>query len=306
MRDMPDLSVVIVTYKSKEHLPRCLRSIYAATQGISHEVIIVDNGSRDDLVHYLRAEFPDVKMVENEKNEGFARGVNQGVSLASGRYLAILNPDTQLCPETFRVLLSFLEKVPPDYVVGAHTVDEMGRTIPSCRSLPHVGNILKYPLSLFLRGRRLRTPRRFLLDLWDQSKTIDMIEYDGYITAACLVTRLNFFKQIGMFDERYFLYSEDADLGLRMAQGRHHAFLISDAVITHFAGSSADQNPLARLYFVEASLNYVNKHFGFFHRAIYKVCFFLIVLVWTLRAWLNQDQIQVKNLLESLRRFKPT
>ena len=207
MREVPDLSVVIVTYKSKEYLPRCLRSIYEATQGISFEIIVVDNGSRDNLADTLRAEFPEVKMVGNENNEGFARGVNQGAGMASGRYLAILNPDTRLYPETFRVLLSFLEKYPSDCMVGAHTVDEMGRTIPSCRSLPHVGNILKYPLSLFLRGRRLRTPRRFLLDLWDQNETIDLIEYDGYMTAACLVTRLNFFKKIGMFDERYFLYS---------------------------------------------------------------------------------------------------
>ncbi len=93
MKDLPEVSVVIVTYKSKDYLPACIRSVYQASEGISLEIIIVDNASGEDLTDFLHGDFPEIKVVENRRNEGFARGVNQGVSLASGRFLAILNPD---------------------------------------------------------------------------------------------------------------------------------------------------------------------------------------------------------------------
>jgi len=306
MKDLPDLSLVIVTFKSKEYLPRCIRSIYQATQGISFETIVVDNASGDNLTDLVRAEFPEVIVIENKKNEGFARGVNQGVGMASGRYLTLLNPDTQLHPDTLKILLNFLENYPSDCVVGAHTVDEMGRSIPSCRSLPHIGNILKYPISLLLRGGRLKIPRRFLLDIWDQNETIDLIRYDGYVTGSCFTTQLDFFKKMGMFDERYFLYSEDADFGFRIAQAGYHAFLISEASMIHFSGRSAYQNPLSRLYFVEAYLQYIHKNFTFLHGAVYKTFLFFLVVGWTLAAWLRRDKIQVKILLQGLKCFDPT
>jgi len=305
VKNLVDLSVVIVTYKSKEFILRCIRSIYEAAQELSLEIIIVDNASEDGVSDLVRAEFPDAIMIENKKNEGFARGVNQGASMAAGHYLCILNPDTQLYPETLKILLDFLEKYPMDCIVGPHTVDESGKSNPSCRSLPHIVNIIKYPISLLLRGSQLKKPRRYLLDIWNQSETIDSIKYNGYITGTCFITRLNFFKKMGGFDERYFLYCEDADFGLRIAQGGYHAFLISEASMIHFAGRSAYQNPLPQLYFVEAYLHYIHKNFTFFHRVANKTCFFFLVIGWALRAWLRRDEIQVRILLQSLKCFNP-
>jgi len=304
-RDRPDLSIVIVTHESEEYLPRCVQSVYRATQGISFEIIMVDNASKDNLVELARAEFPEVKIIENKRNEGFAHGVNQGVSIASGRVLTILNPDTQLYPDTLKVLLDFLDRHPSDCVVGARTVDEMGRSVPSCRSLPHIGNILKYPISFLLRGRRLKNPNRFLLDLWDQNKTVDLMEYNGYVTGACLVTRLDFFREMGGFDERYFLYCEDADFCSHMRRSGHHAFLISEASVIHWGGRSASRNPLTRLYFVEAYLHYIHKNLTFVHGLAYQAGLFFLVVVWTLKAWVRRDRTEAKILLQSLRCFNP-
>lgn len=305
VKNLPDLSVVIVTYKSEDFISRCIGSIYQAAQGLTLEIIIVDNGSEDNILDVVRAQFPDAIMIKNRRNEGFARGVNQGVNSATGRYLCILNPDTELSPGALRILLDFLEKYAADCVVGPRTVDEFGKPQPICRSLPHIINIIKYPISLLLRGRRLKKPRRFLLDIWNQSETIDPIKYNGYITGACLVTRLDFFKKMGGFDERYFLYFEDADFGQRIARRGYHAFLISEASMTHFAGKSAYHNPLTKRYFVEAYLHYIQKHFSFSHRVVYKTCLFFIVVGWTLRTWLRGDGNQVGILLESLKSFNP-
>jgi len=105
-----DLSVIIVTYKSKEYISRCIQSIREATQGLTVEIIIVENASGDGAADIIHIKFPEVIVIENDKNEGFARGVNRGVSIASGRYINILNPDTQLYPDTLKILLDFMEK----------------------------------------------------------------------------------------------------------------------------------------------------------------------------------------------------
>jgi len=304
-KDSVDLSVVIVTYKSKEYISRCIRSVLEATQGLSPEIIIVDNDSGDGLANLVQTEFPSVIIIENEKNEGFAQGVNQGARLASGRYLNILNPDTQLNPDTLKVLLCYLEKHPSNCIVGACTIDEKGRSIPSCRSLPHIGNIIKYPLLLFLQGRRLKNPKRYLLDIWEQNETIDVTKYNGYITGACILTRLDFFKKMGMFDERYFLYCEDIDFGFRMKQAGYNAFFVSEASVIHLAGRSASQNVQSRLYFVEAYIRYIHKNMTFFHGVAYKICFFLFVFGWVMEAFLRRNWEQTSILLKTLRGFIP-
>jgi len=300
-----DLSIVIVTYKSKEYISRCIRSIYEATQGLSFEIIIIDNGSGDGLGKFLHAKFPEVILIKNEKNEGFARGVNRGAKLASGRYLYILNPDTQLYPDTMKIMLNFIEEHPMCYLVGARTIDEMGRSIPSCRSLPHIGNIIKYPLSLLLQGRRLKNPKRYLLDIWEQNETIDVTKYNGYITGACILTRLDFFKKMGMFDERYFLYCEDIDFGLQMKESGYKAFFISEASVIHIAEHSASQNVQSPLYFVEAYIRYIHKNMTFFHGVAYKICFFLFVFGWVMEAFLRRKWEQTSILLKALRGFIP-
>jgi GT2 family glycosyltransferase len=114
---------------------------------------------------------------------------------------------------------------------------------------------MKYPVLLFLGGKRLRKPRRYLLDLWEQNETIDVTKYNGYITGACILTRLDFFKKMGMFDERYFLYCEDIDFGLRMKEAGYKAVFVSEPSVIHLAGHSASQNVQSRLYFVEAYIS---------------------------------------------------
>lgn len=300
-----DLSVIIVAYKSKEHISQCVRSVLKAAQGFSSELIIINNSSGDGLVDLLHEQFPEVRVIENKKNEGFSRGVNQGVRMASGRYLAILNPDTLLCPDTLKIMLNFIEKNSECCLVGARAVDQAGKSIPSCRSLPHIINITKYPLLFFLRGRRLTKPKRYLLDVWEQNETIDVTKYNGYLTGACIITRLEFFKRMGMFDERYFLYCEDIDFGFRLKQAGHHAFFIPEASMIHLSGHSASQNLMSHRYFVEAYIHYIDKNFTFFHRMVYKAFFLLFVISWAVERFLKMRWKEALILSQTLRCFVP-
>jgi N-acetylglucosaminyl-diphospho-decaprenol L-rhamnosyltransferase len=305
VKNFVDLSVVIVAYKSREFILRCIRSIHEAAQGLSLEIIIVDNASEDGVSDLVRAEFPDAIMIENKKNEGFARGVNQGASMAAGHYLCILNPDTQLYPETLKILLDFLEKYPMDCIVGPHTVDGSGKSNPSCRSLPHIVNLIKYPIWFLFQRKKLRKPHRYLLDLWEQNETIDVTKYNGYITGASILTRLDFFKEMGMFDEQYFLSSEDCDFGLRITRSGFHAFLVTEASLVHFEGRSVSKNPRSRLYAIDAYVRYIRKNFTFLHGVAYKTCFFLLVLSWAMGRFLRLKGSEVPILLQTLMRFIP-
>jgi GT2 family glycosyltransferase len=300
-----DVSIVIVTYKSKGYITRCLESVRESVQRLRAEIIIVDNASGDGIGEFLCAKFPEVILIENEKNEGFARGVNRGAKRASGRYLSILNPDTQLYPDTIEIMLNFIEKHPRCCLVGARTVDETGRSIPNCRSLPHIANLIKYPISFLFQHKRLRKPRRYLLDLWEQNETIDVTQYNGYITGASILTRLDFFKEMGMFDEQYFLSSEDCDFGLRITRSGFHAFLVTEASLVHLEGSSASKNPRSRLYTVDAYVRYIRKNFTFLHGMAYKTCFFLLMLSWAMGRFLRLKGSEVPILLQTLMCFIP-
>lgn len=289
MGEQVDISTVIVTFKSRDCIRECILSLYQGTRDLSCEIIIVDNGSGDGLPDFVRHEFPNVTVLENEENEGFARAVNRGASMATGRYLAILNPDTRLYPETLKTLLSLLEK-DQNAVVGPRAVDENGRSLPACRSLPHIGNIVKYPVSFFLRDKKLKKPRRFLLDLWTPSRTVDVTRYNGYLMGTCLVTSLDLFKKMGMFDPLYFLYCEDADFGFRIKKGGCRAFLVSEATLIHLSGRSADQNPLSLSYFVAAYLHYLRKNLSPYHRGVYEIFLFLYILARALKtSWKATD-----------------
>lgn len=300
-----DISIIIVTYKSKEYISRCLESVRESAKRLTTEIIVIDNASMDGLGESLHTKFPEVILIENGKNEGFARGVNRGVKLATGHYLYILNPDTQLYPDTIEIMLNFIERHPMCCLVGARTVDETGRSIPNCRSLPHIANVIKYPILFLFQHKRLRKPRRYLLDLWEQNETIDVTKYNGYITGASILTRLEFFKEMGMFDEQYFLSSEDCDFGLRVTRSGFHAFLVTEASLVHFEGRSVSKNPRSRLYAVDAYVRYIRKNFTFLHGVAYKTCFFLLVLSWAAVRFLRLRGSEVPILLQILMRFIP-
>jgi GT2 family glycosyltransferase len=301
-----DLSIVIVTYKSGEYIRECLGSVHEAAEGVSAEVIVVDNGSDNGCLDFVHREFPGVSLLRNERNEGFAQAVNKGTSTASGRYLMILNPDTRLYPDSLKVLLGFLEKHPTVSVVSPRAVDASGGSIPICRSLPHIGNILRYPVSVLLGGKRLRKPRRFFLDIWEQDRTIDLPRYNGYLTGACLVTRLDYFKDMGMFDGEYFLYGEDADFGYRVRQQGHHAYLVSDATIVHYGGCSARFNPRARIHAAESYLRYIHKNFKLVHGLAYEISFFTLTLLWAAGARIGMQRTDRAITREIVRCFLPS
>jgi GT2 family glycosyltransferase len=301
----PVISVVIVTYKSEDYITGCVNSIKEAARNIAHQIIIVDNASGEGLTELIRAEFPDVLLIENENNEGFARAVNRGARHATGLYLAVLNPDTLFHPDGLKTLMAFIKKQATACVVGPRTVDGEGNIAHSCHSLPHLGNLARYPVTLIRQGKGLKNPRQYLLDMWKPDRTVDLSQYNGYLQGSCLFMKLDFFRSMGMFDERYFLYAEDADFGLRVKKAGYPSFLVNEAEVLHVGKHVAAKDSRTTRYFVETYIQYIDKNLGLVHGSALKIALFILVIGWLIVTLNRGDKDRRKALTQALASFVP-
>jgi GT2 family glycosyltransferase/glycosyltransferase involved in cell wall biosynthesis len=202
---LKDLSIIIVNYNTRDLLRSCLASIGKSTGDLSMEVIVIDNQSSDNSVAMLRNEFAHVVIISNTENVGFARACNQGIQISSGRYLLLLNSDTELFPDTLAKALHFMDRERPDPRIGA-----LG-----CKILNPDGS-LQYSVGDFptlystLRGM-LRPPekRKYLLSGYNAAHEVD------WLTGAFFLIDRKTIQEVGFFNERYFMYYEEVDWCLR-------------------------------------------------------------------------------------------
>ncbi|MBI3766486.1 MAG: glycosyltransferase family 2 protein [Ignavibacteriales bacterium] len=216
------LSIIIVTHNSAEVIVECLRSIFTPEQThVPFEVIAIDNASRDETVVRIRAAFPNVVLLENKVNVGFGAAVNQGFARSRGKIVLFLNPDTVLQNNLLNDLVSFFETHPVAAIVGPKVVDQLGLHHPSCWKTPSLMTVacesfLPYRLSLALTTT---CP--------SQTEEVPMV------SGACLAVRREVFERLKGFDERFFLYYEDADFCLRARLLGYHIYFFPAATVIH-------------------------------------------------------------------------
>lgn len=237
--DVPELSVVVVSYNTRDLTRRCLRSVQEHANAIVTELILVDNASADGSADMVRNEFSTVRLIANPDNRGFAAANNQGFEIARGRYVLLLNPDTEVLAGTLDKVLLFAAQNPATGVIG-------------CR--------VRYPdgsqQSTFFRYLRLST---VILNLFVPNRWMRKSEWLGHsryvgadldttheveVVAGCfmLVPRIAI-DQVGGMDEGYFMYGEEADWCYRMRSAGWPAVYYPDATILHHGGQSARQRP---------------------------------------------------------------
>lgn len=231
---MPDLSIIIVSYNTRELLRECLASLDEAC--LQTEIIVVDNASSDGSAAMVQREFPHVRLVANTENRGFGAACNQGLKLAGGRYLLILNADVRATPGALARLVEFMEAHPEASACGGQLRYPDGRIQPSC-----AGELTLWAVSCEQTGLAKLFPRTRLFGgywrtWWDFDSTIEVEQVMG----ACMLLRRLPNGSPPLFDEGYFLYCEDTDLcyRLRLAGGR--IFYVHDAVFIHHLGASGE------------------------------------------------------------------
>ena len=250
-----NLSIIIVSWNVCDLLRQCLRSIDAPTT----EIIIVDNASSDGTVEMLRAEFPNVRVIANAENVGFTRGNNQALAIAQGRYLFLLNPDTQLHPGALQTLSDYAEANPRVGIIGPQLFYGDGTPQSSRRRFPTIATAFLESTILqrwFPRQRVLT--RYYMLDTRDdETQPVD------WINGSAMFVRRALYEQIGGLDEAFFMYSEELDWCYRAKQAGWQIVYLPVAQVTHYEGKSSEQASARRdIYFNTSKVRFFRKYRG--------------------------------------------
>lgn len=241
------LDIVIVNWNTGDRLRACLRSIERSDRSLLpvDRIVVVDNASHDGSADRLELPSLRVTTMRNRRNLGFAAACNQGVEPCSGAYLLFLNPDTELYPDTLRIVGEFM-RTPEAATVGifgARMLDEQGRTDVSCSRFPTLASYVGSMTGLDRALPALFPPHHLPPAELTRSRAVDQV-----IGAFALVRR-SVFDDLDGFDERYFLYLEDVDLALRALRRGWQSYYLSDARVVHIGNVSSDQVRGRRLHY---------------------------------------------------------
>lgn len=231
---MPDVSVIVVNYNTKDLILQCLKSVFEEESHLEKEVIVVDNASEDGSVEEIRnLKFKNknyksrLKIIVNKKNVGFSKANNQGIKIAKGRYILLLNSDTKVKEETISKLLEFAQSKKNAGAVAPRLLNPDG-TIQ--------GSVFRLP-TISLAIRQYWLGERGLLDKHAPISN-KPLEVESCVMAAFMITP-QALKRVGLLDERYFMYYEDLDFCRRIRKEGLKIYYLPSAEVIHYHGASA-------------------------------------------------------------------
>lgn len=234
---MTDVSIVIVSWNTRDITRNCLRSIYDAAGRVDFEIILVDNDSRDQSADMVASEFPEVRLIRNASNAGFAAANNQGIAIAKGRYVLLLNSDTIVVEGAVAKAVAFADANPRAGLIGCKTLCPNGDIQYNCYLFPSLLNLALSLTKLQVLFWYKPFFGRYRLGWWDYA---DIREVDG-IAGCFMLARREAIEQVGSMSEEYFMYSEDTDWCWRFHRAGWKVVYTPDPVIVHFGGCSASQ-----------------------------------------------------------------
>lgn len=268
---MPDLSIIIVNWNTRVLLNRCLQLVYQTVKRLDFELIVVDNASTDDSLPMLRRDYPQVRLIENRENVGFARANNQAAAIAQGRYLLLLNTDTFVHEGTVETLVEHMEQHPDTGAAGCRLFYEDGTLQRSCSAFPTISTELWQSLWLDRLFPKHPVFGKYMMTYWD----LDRLQEVDCVLGACMLIRTEVVKKIGLFDEQFFMYSEEVDFCYRLKQAGWKVRFVPEATAIHIWGGSTYKVPtetFLRLY--KSRVVFFRKHYGRLVTALYKLILF--------------------------------
>ncbi|OGW29175.1 MAG: hypothetical protein A2X59_08160 [Nitrospirae bacterium GWC2_42_7] len=265
-----DISIIIVSYNTRDLLDACIESIRRTTQSISYELIVADNASHDGTQEMLLRKYPDVKVILNKENHGFAAATNQGVRAARGEYVLLLNPDTVILKGAIERCVSFLAEQGENDLVACRVLNTDGSVQRTWKGAEFYSLRAQF---LMLTGMERFCSNALIMEKaklkhFDPNKTQTV----AYVAGCFMLMRKNALVKLGLMDENFFLYSEDGDLCFRIRRSGGAVHYYSGAEIIHYGGQSTKAKALKSHHlFLVNRFKFYKKNFGFARAVIYRI-----------------------------------
>ncbi|MBE2255297.1 MAG: glycosyltransferase family 2 protein [Ignavibacteria bacterium] len=299
-----DVSIIIVSWNTKKLLENCINSIYNETKKYSFEIIVVDNDSPDNSAGMVKEFFPDVVLIANKTNNGFAPANNQGIKIAKGENILLLNPDTVVINNAIDKMLDYLYSHKNDKI-GIITCKLLNDDMTLQKSVNDFFNIWRS----FFENRffaeffsKLNTKKSFM-SFWDHSETR---EIDWAYGAVLLYTR-EVADKVGMLDDRFWIYAEEMDFYIRVKRAGYKSIFLHDVEIIHYGKSSSRQRRAAMfIQNYKSFYLFLKKHYSYLTYLTYRFRTYIYMILWIIKYSLTfiihkikgKDSSEDKNQIE--------
>jgi GT2 family glycosyltransferase len=258
------ITIIIANWNACHFLFKCICSLFEYPPLENFEIIVVDNASTDGSNLMVRERYPQVYLIENPENVGFARANNQAIRQADGKYVLLLNSDTVARQNALKELVNFMDDHPEAGAAGARLLNPDDTLQPNCFPEP---TLLRELLRMFHLSSMV-PGSSYHMENWTQKKPREV----DIIQGACLILRREALDQVGLLDENFFFYSEDVDLCYRLRRAGWHLYWVPTAELIHYGGQSSQlvaTDSFIRLY--QGKIQYMRKHHGRITGIVYKL-----------------------------------
>lgn len=260
-----DISIIIVSFNTREILRNCLNSVKTSLREARYscEVIVIDNGSNDGSAAMMEKDFPEVKLIKNNDNLGFAKANNQGIKISTGKYILLLNSDTVIFSDVIPVMLKFMDSNPKVGVATSRVELENGKIDPAC----HRGFPTPWASFCYFSGLEKLFPKSKLFSGYHEwYKDLSVPHEIDSCSGAFYLVRKKVIEETGFLDEDYFMYGEDLDFSFRIKEKDWKIFYVPLAKIIHYKkksglGKKDAIHKIAKQHFYEAMEMFYSKHY---------------------------------------------
>lgn len=297
MKGVMDVSICIVSYNVKEYLEGCLTSIFENVKEVAYEIIVVDNNSNDGSADAIEKNFAGhLSLRRNDDNVGFPKAANQAIRASKGRYILLLNPDTIALPGAIETLFKFMEEHTDAAACGPKIIDRYGNFRRKLIYFPTWGSLLS--ASVALLRIKSKFPDFYKNVIIKENKRNKITEV-GYVPGACMLMRRKVLDEIGLLDERFFMFSEEPDWCLRSIKKHWKIYYVPQASIIHTGGASVRQNcfKMAEIQ-QESELKFLKKNYSFLYyllaRLVYKLSATKFLISAYIRLYLLRDKEELQ------------
>jgi GT2 family glycosyltransferase len=252
------LSIVIVSWNVKNYLKKCLSSINRHAINIEKEIFVVDNASTDGTVEMVQTEFPEVKLIANDKNTGFAFANNQAIKESSGEYILLLNPDTELTDDSLQQAINLAESNPQIGIIGCKHLNTDGSLQASVRRFPTLAGmflILTKLAKIFPRTSAIQ--RYYATDMnYSQAQKVQQV------AGSFMLLKKSMLEKVDLLDEGFFIWFEEVDLCKRAKDEGWEVWYTPNTNIIHHGGQSFSQRLTVKkqYLFFKSAFRYFKKH----------------------------------------------